>query len=124
MRTVLRIALWNLAFIVVLVASLAVAASLRLDLLAFGLPAVIAVWVLILGARFAHRRWAVVTCAVAGVLLLLFQIALFAFFAWWNRGFGNTRGWTESLVMVLYVAVGGAVVVGWYLVAKLRRPAG
>jgi hypothetical protein len=113
-----RIVLMNLAFVVALVAFAALAAANRMDSAAFGLPAVLAVWVVVQGALFARRRFWVVTCAVVGCLLLVLQVALLAFLLWWNRGFGNTQMATQSLVLIIWVVVAGAALIGLYLRAK------
>jgi len=118
MRTPARIALWNLAFVVCLAGLLVIAAVTRLDSAAFGLPALLAVWILMQGAVFARRRAWVVRCAVASSLLFLLQVAVLAFFVWWNRGFGNTEMATQSLVLMIWVVLGGIVLIAWFLRAK------
>ncbi|MFO1364754.1 MAG: hypothetical protein U1F45_20225 [Burkholderiales bacterium] len=120
MRTVVRLVLWNGGFALAILALLAVAATLRMDMLAFGLPGVFALWVVMLGAKFARRRSVIITCAVVSVFFVLIQIAVFVFFAWWQRGFGNTQSSTEWQVLIIYVIVGGTFVIGWFLRAKLR----
>lgn len=120
MRTAVHVALWNIAFVLLLLAFLVTAASLHVDMAAFGLPTVFAMWLVVLGAKFARRRWAIVACAVVSVVLLVLQIAVFAFFAWWQQGFGNTGSSTGWQVLIIFVAIGGALVVGWFLRTKLR----
>lgn len=119
MPTLFRIVLWNLAFVAVLAASLATAASLRLDGIAFGLPGVFALWILGQGAKFARRHWAVIACAVVGGLLLVLQLAVFVFFAWWQHGFGNTQSSTLWQVLVLSTAIVGAIAIVGFLRTKL-----
>lgn len=119
MPTLLRIVLWNLAFVAVLAASLAAAASLRLDAIAFGLPGVFALWILGQGAKFARRHWTVIACAAVGGLLLMLQLAVFAFFAWWQHGLGNTQSSTLWQVLLLSTVIVGAIVIVGFLRTKL-----
>ena len=119
MPTLLRIVLWNFAFVVVLTASLATAAILRQDGIAFGLPGVCALWLLGQGARFAHRRWAMIACAGVSSLLLVLQLAVFAFLAWWQHGFGNTQSSTLWQLLLLCTAIVGTIVTIGFLRTKL-----
>ncbi len=118
MRTALRIALWNFAFFVCLVGVLALAAVAQLESVAFGLPTALAVWVLVQGAVFAQRRCWVVACAATSSLLLLLQLSILAFFAWWNRGFRNNQMETLAVLFFSLVLVCGVFLIGWFLRAK------
>jgi len=121
MRSGARIALWTLAFAVFIAGALAVAVVNRADSAVFGLPTLLAIWILFQGGMFATRRSSVIACAVVSSVLLLLQIGLLAFFVLWNRGFGNTTMATQSLVLIIWVLVGGILLVGWFLRAKIRR---
>jgi hypothetical protein len=118
MRTAIRIVLLNFAFALCLGAMLAVAAAYSLDSVAFGLPALLAVWVLVQGAMFARKRRGVIVCMVASGCLLLLQLAVLAVFVWWNRGFGNTQQATQSLVFLIWAILGGVFLLGWFWRAK------
>jgi len=118
MHTAIRIILLNLAFVLCLAALAAVAAANGLDAVTFGLPALLAVWVLVQGAMFARQHRSVVVCMVASAGLFLLQLAVLAVFVWWNRGFGNTREATQSLVFLIWVILCGAFLLSWFWRAK------
>jgi hypothetical protein len=122
MRVAVHLVLWNFAFIVLLVVALAVLAANRADAAAFALPFVLAVWVLFQGAVFAKRRKWVLICATTSGILLLLQLALLTISVLWNRGFGNTSMVTQSLVFVIWVTVGGGLLLAWFLRAKRNAP--
>jgi len=72
-----RILLWNVMFI-------AGAASVALsvdraasELIGISMPCIVALWLLVLGARFASRRMSVIAIAITASLLLLLQCAIY-----------------------------------------------
>jgi hypothetical protein len=116
-----RIFFWNLGFLIFVAAALAIAASNKLDAIAFGLPALLAVWILFQGGLYAQRRWVVLTCASLGALLFLLQMAVLVFFVWWNQGFGNKDAALMSQVFLLWALVIAAVALAWFVRAKLGK---
>ena len=105
-------------FVAGVVALLALAAAARLESAAFGLPTLLALWVLVQGTVLARKRRWVAACAIASSLLLSLQVALLGIFVWWNRGFGNTQAATQSLVLILWVFVVGVFCIAWFWRAK------
>jgi len=129
MRTLLGLLLWNAVFVV----GFAVVVLFFLDwypggggrhvadYLGLAVPFIVGIWLLVLGARFARRRAAVISIAVTSGILILLQCAMLALFIWWNEGFGNRRYTTSlQLLIVLGLAIGGASV-WWFWRAKLER---
>ncbi|MFO1364478.1 MAG: hypothetical protein U1F45_18815 [Burkholderiales bacterium] len=119
MRTVVRLVLWNGGFALAILALLAVAATFRMDMLAFGLPGYLRYGSTMLGAKFARRRSVIITCAVVSVFVLI-QIAVFVFFAWWQRGFGNTQSSTEQVLIIYVIVSPEPLSSAGFLRAKLR----
>jgi hypothetical protein len=90
MRVLFRVALWSVGFLVALVAVVfifavwveyyfpAVGRSVA-DVIGLGVPGILALWVLMLGSKYATSRVAVVACAVGASALVLVQSALLAF---------------------------------------------
>jgi hypothetical protein len=118
-RTLFRIFLWNLAFLVLLAVALATAAANKLDAIAFGLPALLAVCVLIQASLYAYRRWAVLACAILSALLFLLQAALLVFFVWFNQGFGNTQASSMNQVFLIGALLLAVGLLTWFVRAKL-----
>lgn len=116
----LRIALWNLGFVACVAALVAIAfavSPLAAELIGISLPYIIALWLLVLGARFASGRRAAIAIAVVACLLLLLQCLIFAAGILLSPYHFEHR--TQSQLALAAVVVTGAACVWWYLRAKL-----
>jgi hypothetical protein len=133
MHVVLRLTLWNLGFACVFLAIEFIFAVWVehyfpgvgrgvADVLAFGLPGLLALWVLFLGLIYAGSRTAVVACAVCAGVLTLVQGALLAFLVAWSKGIGGRTNFTTALeVLLTFVLVVGAILI-WSFVRAKRAP--
>jgi len=109
--------LWNMAFVaavVVVTVSIGPAGS---GVIAVSMPYIAALWLLVVGARFAKKRMSIIVIAVIASLLLLLQCAVL--------GVGillspyNFEHRTQSQVLLAAVLLTGAALVWWFLRAKL-----
>ena len=126
MRLLIRLVAWNLGFIAAFAALVVVVmrvSSSAGDTMGLMLPAILAVWLLFLGALYAGRRGAVIAvAAVAGVLFAV-QAALLVLLTWFSQGFGGRTHHTAVYeVLLLWVALGAPALVWWFVRAK-RQPA-
>jgi hypothetical protein len=119
LRLLLRLFLWNAAF-VACVAALAVSLDRGTsDLFGLSLPYVTGVWLLFLGARFANRRLSVIAIAIVSSLLFLLQCAVIGFALLLSSD--NRDSVTLLAYLIAAVLVTGAGLVWWFASSK-RQP--
>jgi hypothetical protein len=116
-----RIVLWSAAFIACLVAIVAFAGQAVAELIGASLPYLAALWLLVLGARFATRRAPVIAIAVIAGLLLLFQCAFFG--AQILLSPYNLALRTQFQALLGVTVVTGVACIWWFLRAKRPTPA-
>jgi hypothetical protein len=119
----LQFALWNAVFAACVAALAAIAfaaAPIAAELIGLSLPYVVALWLLVLGVRFATGRRAIISIAVIACLLLLLQCLIFGVGILLSPYHFEHR--TQSQLALAAVIVTGVAFVWWYLRAKLLRP--
>jgi uncharacterized membrane protein YsdA (DUF1294 family) len=115
-----QFALWNVGFVACVAALVAIAfavSPLAAELIGISLPYIIALWLLVLGVRFASSRWAIIAIAVIACLLLLLQCLIFGAGILLSPYHFEHR--TQSQLALAVVIVTGVAFVWWYLRAKL-----
>lgn len=119
MKDFLRIALWNVVFIAGVVAVMLFVDRALSEFIGLSMPYIAALWLLVVGARFAHKRGVIITITIIASLLLLLQCAIF------GVGIGLSLYHIEhrTLFQLLLVAVlaTGVAFVWWFLNAKLSQ---
>jgi hypothetical protein len=119
MRTLLRLLLWNAAFIAC-VAAIAISLDRGTsDVFGLSLPYITGVWLLFLGARFASRRVSVIAIAVISSLLFLFQCVVIGFILLLSSD--NRDLATQLAFLIAAVLVTGVALVWWFTSSK-RQP--
>jgi len=119
----LQLALWNVGFVACVAALAAIAfaaAPLAAGFIGISLPYIIALWLLVLGMRFASGRWAAISIAVIACLLLLLQCLIFGAGILLSPYHFEHR--TQSQLALAAVIVTGVAFVWRYLRAKFSRP--
>lgn len=128
MRTLIRLLFWNIVFVAGLAATVAGLFAIGADNAAgttgLLLPALLGIWLLFLGGRFARRRAAVLACAAAAGLLFLLQCALLAFLIWFSQGFGGRTDQTGLFEVLLLWTVLAAGWLLWRFLRAARVPSG
>ena len=118
--TLLKIVLWNMGF-VVCIATVAVSVDQgTASDIGICIPYIAALWLLVLGARFASRRGSVIAIAVFASVLLLLQCLLFGVGIVLSPYHLEHR--TQSQHSLAAVLVTGVAFVWWFMRAKLSRP--
>lgn len=116
----LKIALWNLVFVVCLTAVTVSVDAGTANGIGLWMPYIAALWLLVLGARFASRRGVVIAIAVVASLLLLLQCILFGIGIVLSPYHLEHR--TQSQYSLAAVLVTGIAFVWWFIRAKFSRP--
>lgn len=122
-RTVLKLVLWNVAFVAALAAIFLYGGRDAGDMLALLVLFVAGVWLLALGAGFARRRWSVIAVAIAAGLLFLAEAVLLALIAWSSDSFGNPGRGGDFWGGLVVSAVLSVLAVWGFLAMKLPRRA-
>jgi hypothetical protein len=124
-RTLLELLGWNTVFLSGIVAIAIYGGSSAGDALAFTLPFVLGLWLLVLGVRFTRGRGTVIATAALASLAFVAQALLLAFFAWFSDGFGNAERGSDFRGGGVVAASLGLFAVWAFLAFKLpRREAG
>jgi hypothetical protein len=118
-RNFFRIALWNVAFVVGIAVVAVSVDRLASDFIGLSLPYIAAVWLLVLGARFAHARIAVISIATVASLLLVLQAAIFSVAIVLSPDNEDRR--TQYVLLLAVVIVTGLAFVSWFVGAKRSR---
>jgi hypothetical protein len=116
----LKIALWNLVFVVCLITVTVSVDPGTASNIGLWMPYMAALWLLVLGARFASSRGVVIAIAVIASLLLLLQCILFGIGIVLSPYHLEHR--TQSQYSLAAALVTGIAFVGWFIRAKLSRP--
>jgi hypothetical protein len=122
-RTLVNLVLWNVAFVAALASIFLNGGRDAGDMLALLVLFVAGVWLLVLGAGFAQRRWAVITVAVAASLFFLTEAALLALIAWSSGSLGNPGRAGEYWGGLVVASVLSVLAVWGFLAMKLPRRA-
>lgn len=118
--TWLKLVLWNLVFVTCITAvTVSVDQSTASDI-GICMPYIAALWLLVLGTRFASRRGVVIAIAVMAGLLMLFQCMLFGIGIVLSPYHLEHR--TQSQMALVAVLITGIVFIWWFIRAKLQRP--
>ena len=117
--TLLKIVLWNLVFVACITEVTVAVDQGTSSNIGICMPYIAALWLLVLGARFASRRGAVIVIAIMASLLLLFQRLLFGVGIVLSPYHLEHR--TQSQHALAAVLVTGIAFVGCFIRAKLPR---
>lgn len=115
----LKIILWNVVFVVsVVVAAISVDRGLS-DSIGLSMPYTGALWLLVVGARFASKRSSVIAIAIIAGSILLVQCAILSMgilLSPYNFEYRN-----QMQLLLVAVITTGVLFVWWFVRAKLSR---
>lgn len=115
----LNIILWNVMFVVsVVVVAISVDRGLY-DSIGLSMPYIGALWLLVVGARFASKRPSVMAIAIIAGLLLLLQCAILSMGIWLSPY--NFEHRNQMQLLLLAVITTGVLFVWWFTRAKLSQ---